>query len=117
MSGDMNMSILLKYIKESDYNMYGGQQVCSFRDSDLEEGMKEILETNIKYLGTYLQDIYDMGCAAMDMKIVCYGEGEFELDLDFGDYEDWKFAEKRVIKNCNFLKKMGHKKFLITDDK
>lgn len=111
MSGNFKMSILLKYIKESDYNMYSGQQVCAFRDSDLEEGLKEIIETNIKYLGNYLQDIYDMGCAAMDMKIVRYGEGDFELNPDFGDYDDWSFSENRVIKNCNFLKNIGHQKF------
>lgn len=98
---------LLKNFKESKYNMYASQQICGFRDTNVEE---EVNADNNN--DATLQSIYDMGCALIDMGIVIKNsDGEYALNKDFGDYDGWVFAEENVLKNCIFLERLGHSKF------
>lgn len=105
-------SISLKNIEESKYNMYGGQQICCFRDSDLKKDLNDVLDNNNLKLKLYLQEIYDMGCALIDMEIVIKKNGKFKLNKEFPDYSSWEFAKERVIKNCLFLEEAEHPKFI-----
>ena len=72
---------------------------------------KDYLET-FEDKESYLQMLYDGGCALVDMKIINKNEqGKYILNAEFFDYESWKFAKKRVKDNCQFLKELGHPLF------
>ncbi len=98
----------MKNMQESQYNMFGGQQICTFRDMDMKQDYRDTVVNT-----EYLQVLFDCGSAVVDMGIVKKDEnGQYQLNSDFGDYQDWIFAEKRISDNCQFLNEMGHPLFV-----
>ena len=102
----------LNNFKESEYNHFAGQNICGFRDSNLEQEFQEAKSDTNEDLEAFFQSIYDAGCALIDLKIVIKNtDGSFTLNEDFGDYDSWKTRREGILKNCIFLKNMNHKLF------
>ncbi len=100
----------LETLRESQYNMYASQQICTVRDFSMEEYYDEQKNGGSKMTDVH-QILYDMGCALIYFEIVVKnGKGEFVLNSNFSDYHDWKYS-KFIIENCKFLAKMGHPLF------
>ena len=99
----------MQNMRESIYNFYDGQQVCTARDMSMSEYYEDAMNNNSHNINLYLQHLYDLGCSLMTLQIVEKDSNNgFKLNEKFGDYHDWSFSEKNVVDNCNFLKKMGH---------
>jgi len=96
---------------ESDYNIFDGQQVCAVRDTDLREYYDDAKRHYYDKIETYLQYIYDAGCAIMNMGIVEKYKDSFRMNSTFGDIESWYPREQAMIDNCLFLREMGHSMF------
>ena len=102
---------LMNGYKESEYNIYSGQNVCNFRDSNFRHVLTQDY-TNIFGADriTY-QQLYDMGCSVIDLEIVKQKNGQWFLNQYFPDYESWKHNENVVIDNCILLGELGHQLF------
>lgn len=90
---------------ESKYNIYSGQNICNFRDCSLRD---YYIQTGPKTI--CLQSIYDIGCALIDIGIICKNPNtdEFMLNPKFG----WEFAAENILDNCKFLTECKHPKFV-----
>ncbi len=107
-----NMKQPLKFLTESQYNLYGSQQICGVRDMSMRKYYEESMKLNHHNESKYLQELYDAGCALKDFRIIKKQNMTFVVNRDFGDYECWKVMENNVVDNCHFLRELGHPKYI-----
>lgn len=114
----------LKYLKESEYNVYSGMNICNIRSQNLFE--------YYPYIEYSLQELYDIGCSLVDLNIVKQklirkkksnlSSRKYKLkkkktyvwmlNKKFGDYDSWKNYQHILKKNCYFLQLFGHPKLI-----
>jgi len=108
---EMYHSKPLANLQESQYNFYAGQNVCNIRDINLPNELNTRFQ-NLKMVSTAVyQDIYDMGCALMDLQIVVKTNNKWSISPNFFDYSAWISHENDVKANCELLAKLGHPLF------
>ncbi len=93
---------------ESAYNIFDGQQVCAVRDTDLREYYEDACRHYYDNIDTYLQYIFDAGCALVHMNVIEKYCDSFRLNPKFMDLGAWNHREQMVIDNCLFLREIGH---------
>ncbi len=101
-----------KNMTESQDNYYYSQQICVMRDISMEKYYIDSMNFNESNKSEYLQELYDGGCALINCGIIIKMNNDFQLDSNFGDYLNWQFNENNVINNCNYLRKMGHIRYV-----
>jgi len=99
---DIYVPLPMENMQESRYNFYMSQQLCSARDFS----MNEYYDDNNRSQNS-LQILYDIGCAINALGIVEKEGDGYKVSENFSDYDAWKDS-KDIVKNCEFLHKMGH---------
>lgn len=98
-------------MRESDYNYFFGQQICSMRNVEMQEYYQSSSDKK-----ACLQILFDVGVVLEEMGIVRKNAfGKYRLNRYFADYGDWKCYRNIVEQNCEFLKQHGHPKYIDKD--